>query len=154
MGEGSIFKVYFPVAEEKAKRHVVRNEPLSLGHGRILLIDDETMIVNLTKTMLEALGYKVSGFLDCAEALQTFKENPQDFDMVLTDYGMPKMNGKQLAEQLKMIRSDIPIVLFSGYGDLVAREDIGTWGMDDLLMKPFELKDLSQVVERVLKKPW
>ncbi len=152
VGDGTTFHVYFPITQEKVKPPVVKTKPLSQGNERILLIDDEPMITNLTKNMLEELGYKVTEFLDCDEALKLFTEIPQDFDLVITDYGMPKMNGKQLTEKLKEIRPDISVILFTGYGDLIAREDIHIWGMNDLLLKPFELKELSEVVREVLNK--
>lgn len=150
VGEGSTFHIYLPVAQKKVTPSVVKTEALSKGNERILLIDDEPMIINLTKKMLEKLGYKVIEFLDCVEAMKWFTDYPQDFDLVIADYGMQMMNGKQVAEKIKKVRPDIPIILFTGYGDLVPREDIGTWGMDDLLMKPFDLKQLSESVRGVL----
>jgi len=152
LGEGSTFHVYFPVTQEEQKPSIVSNNKISLGNERILLIDDETTFVNLAQDMLENFGYKVTGCLGCDEALKRFAEFPQDFDLVITDYGMPKMNGKQLAEKLKEIRPDIPVVLITGYGDLVAKEDIREWGLDEMLMKPFNLKELSEVVRSGLGK--
>lgn len=152
VGEGSTFHVYFPTAQEEVKPTVVKTETISQGNERILLIDDEPMIINLTKMMLEKLGYKVICFLDCVEAIKRFTDCPQDIDLVITDYGMRMMNGKQLAEKLKDIRPDIPIIMFTGYGDLLAKDDLGTWGMDDLLVKPIKLKELSEAVRGVLGK--
>ncbi|MBA4367013.1 MAG: hybrid sensor histidine kinase/response regulator, partial [Desulfobacterium sp.] len=97
-------------------------------------------------------GYSVTEFIDCIEALKVFTANPHDFDLVMTDYGMPNMNGKQLAKKIKEIRFDIPTILFTGYGDLVAKERIGEWGMDGLLIKPFKLKQLSNLVREVIDK--
>ena len=153
LGKGTTFNLYFPVAESAVKPDiVVKSEPLSKGNERILLIDDEPMITTLTKSMLGKLGYKVTEFIDCALALKLFTDHPQDFDLVITDYGMPQMSGKQLADKIKEIRPDIPVVLFTGHGDLVTKENIHTWGMNDLLIKPFEFKELSDVVRGVLGK--
>ncbi len=149
---GTTFHVYFPVTTEEVKLHVEKTGPLSKGSERILLIDDEPTITILTKNMLEKLGYKVTDFLDSDGALKRFTEQPQDFDLVITDYEMSKMNGKQLAEKMKKICPDIPIIMFTGYAGLVAKEEIHTWGMDDLLMKPIELLELSEVVRGVLVK--
>ena len=152
IGKGSTFHVYFPVAQNEAEQSVVITKPLTQGNERVLLVDDELMITKLTKGMLDKLGYKVSDFSDCIEALTLFAERPQDFDIVLTDYGMSKMNGKQLAEKLKEIRPDIPIILFTGYGDLLAGEKLEAWGVDALLLKPFELEELSEVMSEVTSK--
>lgn len=152
VGRGSTFHVFLPVSKKEVKLPDVKSEPLFTGNERILLVDDEPMIIDLTKRILEDFGYKVTEFLDCVEALKRFTEHPQNFDLVITDYGMPKMNGKQFAESVNKICPEIPIILFTGYSDLVSREDIGTWGMDDLLIKPFKLQELSEVVRRVLGK--
>jgi len=149
---GTIVHVYLPVSQDEIKPLVVEIESLSQGNESILLIDDEVMIVKVTKRMLEILGYKVTEFLNGVEALNRFTEHPQDFDLVMTDYGLPNMNGKQLAEQVKKIRPDIPVILITGYGNLVAEEDVSIWGIDDLVIKPFELKELSEVVKRILSK--
>ncbi|MBF0288250.1 MAG: response regulator [SAR324 cluster bacterium] len=152
LGKGSAFHVYFLTAQEEDKPPVVKNKPLSKGNERVLLVDDEPMITNLSSDMLTRLGYNVTAFLNGEDALKAFIENPQGFDLVMTDYGMPKMNGKELGTQIKKIRPDIPIILFTGYGDLIAKEDIHTWGMDDLLMKPLKLKKISEVLRSVLDK--
>ncbi|MCK5343672.1 MAG: response regulator, partial [Candidatus Heimdallarchaeota archaeon] len=100
----------------------------------------------------EKLDYKVTSYSDCKKALEYFTEHPNDFDLVLTDYGMPVMNGKEFAKNLKEVRPDIPIVLFTGYGDLIAKENIEQWGLEDLLVKPFAFKEISETVRRILNK--
>jgi PAS domain S-box-containing protein len=150
-GEGSTFNVYFPISDRELDDTVEKVVSANRsGNENIMLIDDESLMINVGTVMLERLGYKVSGFLDCNEALKAFGEQPKAYDLVITDYGMPKLNGKQLAEKIKEIRSDIPVILCTGYGDLVTREDIGVWGMDDLLIKPFKLKELSLAVRGTL----
>ncbi len=151
-GEGSTFHMYFPVAQEEVKPTVVKTELPPKGRERILLIDDEPMVIDLAKSMLEQLGYRVTAFLDCAEALKQFADHYQNFDLAIMDYGMPNMNGKQFAEQLKQIRPDILTILITGYGDLLAKEEIGAWGIDGLLMKPFQLQELSEATRKVLNK--
>jgi len=113
VGEGSTFHVYFPVAQGEVKSLDVKTKPLTHGNERVLLIDDEPMITKVTRSVLEGLGYTVTDQNDCLEALKLFTEHPQDFDLVITDYGMSEMNGKQLVEKIKEIRSDISIILFT-----------------------------------------
>ncbi len=151
LGSGTSFYVYFPSVQKEVQASAVKMKSLSKGNERILLIDDEQMITGLTQLMLNKLGYKVTAFLDSTEALQMFTNHPDDFDLIMTDYGMPKMNGKELGTKMKEIRPEIPIILFTGYGDLIAKEDIHTWGMDEMLVKPLKLKELSEVVRQVLE---
>ncbi len=153
LGEGSTFRIYFPVAEKGVKPLIGNGKKdLQLRISNIMVIDDEPMIVDLTKSMLEVLKYKVSPFTDSEDALIEFGKHPEEFDLILTDYGMPKMNGKQLIEKMRKIQPDLPSVLLTGYGDLIGKENIGDWGINDLLVKPFELEELSKTVQKVLEK--
>jgi len=141
---GAAFHIYFPIVES-ATESVVPSK-------RLLLKGDEQIILDLTKNMLESLDYRVSHFLDGKQALQHFSECPDDFDLVIIDYGMPEMNGKQFVEKLTSIRPDIPIILCTGYGDLIAKENIKQWGIDELLIKPFSFKEISEMVRVALNK--
>jgi len=150
-GEGTSFLVYFPIIEQEHTIEKTTNRSLLQGDEHIMLVDDEPMTLNISKRMLEKLEYNISDFSDCELALQQFKENPDAYDLIITDYGMPKMNGKQFSEKVKLIRSDIPIILSTGYGDLITRENISLWGMDDMLIKPFAIKELSTMIRSVLE---
>ncbi|MBF0278887.1 MAG: PAS domain S-box protein [SAR324 cluster bacterium] len=154
VGKGTTFHLYFPVTDEEVKPLIAEasNEPLATGTEHILLIDDEPIINKLTKRILEKLGYTVRDFLDSTEALKQFSEFPQEFDLVITDFGMPSINGKELAKRLKQVRDDIPVLVITGYGDLKLKEELHQWEIDDLLIKPFELKQLSTIVRKVLDK--
>ncbi|MCP4298026.1 MAG: response regulator [Proteobacteria bacterium] len=153
LGQGSTFRIYFPVAEKEIKPLIEeRNKDLQVLDSKIMLIDDEPMIIDLTKSMLEILDYKVTSFTDSKDALMAFGKHPEEFDLILTDYGMPKLNGKQLIEEMRKTQPEIPSILLTGYGDLIGKENIGDWGINDLLVKPFELEELSKVVQKVLEK--
>jgi len=95
----------------------------------ILIVDDEKLIVEMTKEMLENLGYQVTGYTNCGEALKMVRQEPEKFDLVLTDFDMPQMNGLELARELTRIHPDIPIILFSAFHNVVspkkAREILG-----------------------------
>ena len=101
--------------------------------------------------MLKKLGNKVTIFADCLEALEYFTKNPQDFDLIITDYGMPQMDGKKFAAKIKEINKNIPIILYTGYGSLVAKDDIRSWKINDLLIKPCSLQELNDVVDKSLR---
>ncbi|NQZ07664.1 MAG: response regulator [Algicola sp.] len=152
LGAGSAFYVYFPAQQVKPTPVEIALPLVGGGNEHILLIDDEHMLTELTKEMLQSVGYKVTEFNDSVDALKCFARQPQAFDLVITDYDMPKMNGKQLAEKLINVREDIPMILFTGYGDLIAKENINQWGMQGLLIKPFDLKELTELVRQVLSR--
>lgn len=150
VGVGTAFSIYLPVAEQLPVEELKISKGIAEGNEHVLIIDDEPMITNLAKNMLRRQGYRVTTFVDCFEALDFFTDHHSDVDLIITDYGMPKMSGKKLADRIRVINRDVPIVLFTGYGDLVAKEDIHTLGMDDLIMKPFDSEGLSLVIRGLL----
>ena len=103
-----------------------------------------------TKSVLEKLGYHVTTLLDGANALKQLSPPPRKFDLVITAYGMPQMNGKQLTARIKQICPTMPIILMTGYADLIAKENITVWGIDGLLLKPFNLQEINKTVIDVL----
>ncbi|MBF0278440.1 MAG: PAS domain S-box protein [SAR324 cluster bacterium] len=151
VGKGTKFCVCLPI--ETGPEHVSPSpEKLSVlyGNERILLVDDELMVTKVISKMLETLGYQVASFTDHLEFLSVFREQSNNFDLLISDYTMPKINGKMLVDQVKEIRSDIPIMLMTGYNNAVTEENVQSWGIDALLMKPAEIADLSQKVRRIL----
>ena len=119
---------------------------------KILLVDDEEALIQIGKAMLERLGYTVAARTSSVEALETFKEKPHDYDLVVTDQTMPNMTGLELAKKLKTIRADIPIILCTGYYTTVTREKAQAIGIKDLLMKPFTMYELSKILKKVLER--
>ncbi|MBF0286436.1 MAG: PAS domain S-box protein [SAR324 cluster bacterium] len=150
--QGTEFHVYLPASQESIELPAEKPKPLLKGYGRILIVDDEPSLIGVAGEMLKYVGYDVTGMLNPQDALNAFTQAPENFDLLIIDYGLPKMNGKQLASELKKIRPDIPIILFTGYGDLIAKENIRSWGIDELLMKPFDLDELSEIIQRILRK--
>ncbi|PCJ49365.1 MAG: hypothetical protein COA74_05760 [Gammaproteobacteria bacterium] len=149
-GEGSSFLLYFPVSQQEIKAKQSSSSAVLKASEHILLIDDDSLVLDIAKNMLEMLEYKVTAMTDSEQALATFGDKLDQFDLVIVDYGMPRINGKIFAQRIKQLRADIPIILCTGYGDLIAKENIAQWGLDDVLLKPFAFKDLSAVVSKVL----
>ncbi|MEM7184502.1 MAG: ATP-binding protein [Spirochaetota bacterium] len=149
-GRGANFYLYFPTIQESTKPHITYPKPVSHGREKILVVDDESLNALLVKTVLEDLGYQVKDFLDSMEALEVFKQQSQMFDLVITDYKMPYMNGKQLAEQLKQIYTQVPIIMLTGYHDQIVENNIASWKVDKLLAKPFDIKEFGKIVRSVL----
>jgi PAS domain S-box-containing protein len=119
---GTTFNIYFPEFEPKEENASVENQELLIGTENILYIDDEESLVQTGKQILEKLGYKVTGKTRSNEALELFKQYPEQFDLVLTDQMMPKMTGIDLAKKILDIRPDIPIILITGYSEIMTHQ--------------------------------
>ncbi len=104
----------------------------------------------LGQAMLERLGYEVVTSTNSLEALEAFRAMPQRFDLVITDQTMPQMTGGQLAQALRRIRPDIPIILCTGFSYTMNADKAQAQGIDAFLMKPFRARDLAVTVQQVL----
>jgi len=149
-GKGSVFHVYLPLVEIKDKETEIAPEPVQMGSERVLLVDDEETIVQMAKRMLEWLGYQVTSRTSSIEALEAFRAQPDKFDLVITDMTMPNMNGEILAEELKKIRSDIPVILCTGFSEKISKERTIALGIEGFLMKPTVMSDLAKTIREVL----
>jgi PAS domain S-box-containing protein len=136
MGKGSVFDVFLPRIDHLSVEGEALSEALPTGEGCILFIDDEAFLVKSAVRFLEGAGFEVVGCTSGLEALEIFKKAPQRFDLVITDAIMPKMSGIELAQELINIRSDIPVVLCTGFSEEVGREKIQSLGIRSVLMKP------------------
>ncbi len=150
-GKGTEFQVYLPIARDSSERQEQNaNESIVMGSERVLLVDDEAAIIIMEKMILERLGYQVTSRTSSIEALETFKADPDKFDLVITDMSMPKMSGDKLAVELIRIRTDIPILLFTGYSESMTDEKIKSLGIKGFLMKPIERKALAKKIREIL----
>ena len=150
-GEGTIFDVYLPeidAGEETLRPH--KKEPLAKGTERILFVDDEPALIDLTKKMLENLGYIVTTRASSIEALELFRNNPDKFDLVITDMTMPAMTGDQLAQKIMDIRHDIPIILCTGYSEHITEERAKRIGIREFVMKPLVVRQLAITIRNTL----
>ena len=123
LGEGSEFAFYLPRLDMPVLVEPSDTpDPLSQGRGCILYVDDEALLVRLGQEMLGSLGYGVIATMSSGKALELFAEDPQQFDLVITDQTMQEMTGEQLAQELRRIRSDIPIILCTGFSHIINGE--------------------------------
>ena len=120
------------------------------GNERILFIDDEEMIAEMGGTMLKRLGYEVTVKSSSKDALETFKSNPEAFDLVITDQTMPNMSGSELSAALLNVRPDIPIILCTGYSKKISMDETKELGIKDLLLKPINKVKLATTIRTVL----
>jgi len=150
VGEGSSFYLYFPICKGRAGEEAVAVAGLAKGHERILFVDDEPDLAELGMTMLERLGYTVTSVTDSQKALDLFTSSPDEYDLVVTDLTMPKMTGVPFARKVKSVRPDVPVIICTGYSDSVSAGDVSEAGIDYLLMKPLEIRELSASIRNAL----
>ncbi len=149
--KGTEFHVYLPLVEAVKEQQESHAKTLIRGcTERILLVDDEDIIITMEKLMLERLGYQVTSRTSSIEALEAFRDNPDKFDLVITDMAMPNMAGDKLSAELTKIRPDIPILLCTGFSETISEEKAASLGINGFLLKPIIMKDLSQRIREVL----
>ncbi len=150
-GAGAAFTVYLPNIEKGATPEAVTlDEPIYNGHERILLVDDEESLVEMGEQVLTELGYAVVCKTSSKEALALFKLDPSLLDLVITDQTMPDMTGLELAGELLAVRPDIPIILATGFSNLVDPDSAKAAGVKGYVMKPLTKKELAMSVRNVL----
>jgi PAS domain S-box-containing protein len=151
-GKGTTFHVYLPRIEEAKEmaEDVSRPGVIPTGQEHVLFIDDELVLVEIGKQMLERLGYEVTIRTSSIEALELFRAKPDQFDLVITDMTMPNMTGDKLSRELMQIRPDIPIIICTGYSELISEEKAKGIGIRAFAMKPLVMADLGKTVRNVL----
>jgi CheY-like chemotaxis protein len=148
--KGTTFDIFLPRIEDGAVEKPQLSEPIPRDKEVILLVDDEEMMVDVTGKILERLGFSVVAKTSSLDALETFQEKPDEFDLVITDQVMPNMKGTQLARKLISIRPDIPVILCSGFPENVDLEEVESIGIKKFIMKPIGREVISKIVRAVL----
>ena len=151
LGCGTTFHVLLPAVVVAAETAAEQAEPLPTGSGCILFVDDEEALIDLGRDLLARLGYWVETWVSSVDAIEAFRAAPLKYDLIITDLTMPKMTGDEMARQIKAIRSDIPIILCSGFSDRLHTQAIKNIGISAVLMKPVIFADLARTVRQVLE---
>jgi CheY-like chemotaxis protein len=152
VGKGSIFRVYFNTVEDSQTTVLInenKNEIVE-GKGRILFVDDQPMVIETGTLLLESIGYEVTNCTDPLKAVELLHRNPQAFDIIITDYNMPNLNGDALIEKLRVISPGLPAVLCTG--DLDSLNLLSQSAINEVIMKPYSLAEISQTIKRMLQK--
>ncbi len=129
-----------------------QQDTLPLGSERILVVDDEPLLVRISKRILEDYGYKVTGITDSREALEKVRADPQQFDLIVTDQTMPGLTGSELAKAVLEIVPFMPIIICSGHFAVTSKEDVYAMGIREYLYKPVRGDELARTVRMVLDK--
>jgi len=150
---GSTFTLFLPVAPvvEEAET-VVHRFSVPNGHQRVMLVDDEEMVLQCEEEVLRSLGYRVMPFSGPHAALEFLRHSPQAIDMIVTDLTMPGMSGMEFAEEACAIKPGIPIVIATGYSERLRREQLERLGIEQVLLKPFSRDELAKTMQTANKK--
>jgi len=150
--KGTTFRIYFPSSkiQSQNKEPAEKNEMLPSGTEKILIVDDEEMIVIFLKTILEDLGYGVTTYTESRKALDDFSSHPMDFDLIISDQTMPHMTGLELSTKILEQRNDIPIILCTGNSSMITEEKAKSLGIRHLALKPLNIKELAIIVRDTL----
>ncbi len=150
-GKGTSFLIYLPQLLDQPVEHPKEsNEEIPMGTERILLVDDEALVARMEAMLLESLGYTVTTETDPMRALQLFTTNPKEYDLILTDMTMPKMNGATLTQKILALRPDMPIILCTGFSELVNETKARSLGVKAFAMKPLVRKSIAEIVRKAL----
>ena len=150
-GKGSTFHVLLPRIEAAAVKSSSEEKPVPTGSERILLVDDEKILVDVWREQLESLGYAVVAKYSGRDALKAFREDPYSFDLVITDLNMPHMTGDLLTKKILEIRPTMPIIMCTGFIEKISEEKVKELGIKALVMKPMPLKEIAKTIRTVLK---
>lgn len=152
LGKGTTFTILLPACQDESEPEQAEQLVLPTGDEQILFVDDEPILAELGKKLLQSLGYHVQEITDPIKALDIFKSDPNAFDLVITDMAMPGMTGDQLVSEILKIRPQIPAMLCTGYSEDVSVEKAYEIGFGAFVMKPVDRTELSVTVRKLLDK--
>lgn len=149
-GQGTCFTIWIPVVDAEPKDQAVEAAPLPLGTERILFVDDEPFIIEISRQILERLGYRVDTRTDPLDALEVFKKDPGGYDLVITDMTMPKLTGDRLALEFLRIRPEMPILLCTGFSERITEAAALEMGIRGFIMKPIAVAEIARKIRMAL----
>ncbi|MFP4420967.1 MAG: ATP-binding protein [Desulfococcaceae bacterium] len=149
-GRGATFRIYLPRTDGGDGPYERSEAPEPGGGEHILVVDDEAAITEMIRRMLEGLGYVVTVRNQSLKALDDFQAAPDRFDLMIVDMTMPGLRGDQLTRRMREIRPDLPVILLSGFSELLTDERAEALGLSDCLKKPVLRSDLSRSIRKAL----
>ncbi|MFP4548894.1 MAG: PAS domain S-box protein [Fidelibacterota bacterium] len=152
LGVGTTFSIYLPVIEEEETDVVedIREQEIIKGKENILVVDDRPELIKMVNRMLSALGYTITTFTDPEEALQYYKNNAKQVDLLFSDYSMPKMSGLDLAEKIRKVTPGIPVIIATGNTVKLNPEKVKRIGIDKVINKPLMIFEVSKTIRELL----
>jgi len=149
-GEGSTFMVYLPMTEQPVEKRNDRIQEIQSGNETVLVVDDEDNIIEVTREMLERMGYDVLVARNGNEAVSVVKEDPGKVDLLILDMIMPGLSGGKTFDRIKEIRRDLKVLLSSGYSINGEAEEILRRGCDGFIQKPYTMDELSRKIAHII----
>ena len=150
LDKGTTFTIYLPASGKEALEDEAASAPITKGTGTILLIDDEKMILEVGRELLEELGYTVLPVIGGQQAIDVFEKNQDKVDLIIMDMIMPGMSGGETFDRLKDIKPEAKILLSSGYSVDGQATKILRRGCDGFIQKPFNMNQLAEKIQRIL----
>jgi CheY-like chemotaxis protein len=152
-GKGSTFHVYIPISTSTGSDiDIQKAKTIQWGQEHILVVDDEEFVVTMLKKMLERFGYKVEARNSSIEALKAFREKPERYDLVISDLTMPDLTGLELAKELHNVRSELPVIIMTGYGENITGDILDHYSINKIVGKPIEMQKLADAIRSVIDK--
>jgi len=149
-GEGTTFNIFLPASSKKIVKEKMRQKEILKGTETILFVDDEDMIIDVGCDILKKLGYEVLTAKSGKEAIEIYRINQKQIDLVILDMVMPEMGGGDTYDRLRDVNPDIKVLLSSGYSIDGHAEKILSRGCDGFIQKPFDIKNLSLEIRKIL----
>lgn len=149
--KGAVFEVLLPLAQPAVAHDVDKVEPVITGQGNLILVEDDSEVLEVSQAMLEGLGYHVATFTEAEKAMDAFQRNPGGVDMLVTDFEMPVMSGLELIRKVQYIKPELPALVISGGGDESLVQRAMAQGASKVLIKPFSMSELSTAVSEVME---
>ena len=151
LGVGTTFDLYFPAYVGAEGAALLDNASVPRGEGeRVLLVDDEALLCEATRGILLKLGYRVTYFTDPLAALAELRRTPSEFELLLTDYTMPRITGIEVIQEARAIRPDLPIVLVSGLRGMWNQDKLRAFNVSEVVEKPVAIGELARSLRRAL----
>ena len=148
--KGTVFHLYFPLAEPENIAPEVTNREWIKGSGTVLLVDDEPMIRKMTTSVLNELGYDTLTAVDGMDGIVQYENNSASIDLVLLDLVMPKASGHECYSYLKKINPDVKVIALTGFSQRQYLEELLQAGVDGYISKPYRIEDLSKLIDHVM----
>jgi PAS domain S-box-containing protein len=151
-GQGTTFSIYLPASEKEVQRVVKTAEQVIEGTGTVLLVDDEEVILEVGQALLEAMGYRIMLARNGKEAIEVYRKNQDEIDIVVLDMVMPTIGGGEAYDRIKEINPDIKVLLSSGFSIDGEATEILQRGCNGFIQKPFRMNELSEKIREILDK--
>jgi CheY-like chemotaxis protein len=148
--KGTTFEIFLPAIKSEEEISMMAQRSPAKGNERILFVDDEPMLIDIVKRMLQSLSYKVTASSSPIEALDIFRSQADNYDLVITDLTMPQMTGDKLSHEIVTLNPDIPIILCTGFGASIPDEKARSAGIRAFLKKPIVMSEIAETIRKVL----